>query len=177
MTAIDYQFLEAFLDKVLGADASMRWAAVVSDNGVILSSRQRPGLVLLLTHEENEEYAVSAISRYKTRTKFESKIGKLRYAFGRYEGLSRATIPIDLQHYLLVTLDKEERDFDSIITEKIFPLIASHASRFAQFKKNAGAEYESGTFRCAVCAREFLTKEDADSHSQEHKKEAVSASE
>jgi hypothetical protein len=177
MTAIDYQFLEAFLDKVLGADASMRWAAVVSDNGVILSSRQRPGLVLLLTHEENEEYAVSAISRYKTRTKFESKIGKLRYAFGRYEGLSRATIPIDLQHYLLVTLDKEERDFDSIITEKIFPLIASHASRFAQFKKNAGAEYESGTFRCAVCAREFLTKEDPDSHSQEHKKEAVSASE
>ena len=155
----------------------MRWAGVVNDNGVILNSRQRPGLSPLLTQEENEEYAVSAISRYRTRTKFEAKIGRLRYAFGRYEGLSRATIPIDLHHYLLVTLDKEEHDFDLIITEKIFPLIANHASRFEQFKKNADAEYESGTFRCTVCAQEFLTKEDADSHSQEHKKEAIHASE
>lgn len=71
--AIDYQSLEAFSEQVLATGRSIRWAAVVNDNGVILSYRQRQGLSLLLTHEENEEYAVSAISRHKTRTKFESK--------------------------------------------------------------------------------------------------------
>jgi hypothetical protein len=26
------------------------------------------------------------------------------------------------------------------------------------------SEYESGTFRCKICAKEFLTKSEADSH-------------
>lgn len=176
--AINYQFLEAFSGQVLAVHRSIRWAGVVNDNGIILSSQQRQGLSLLLTHEENEEYAISAISRHKTRTKFESKIGRLRYAFGRYDGLIRATIPINPQHYLLITLDKEENNFDSIIMERIIPLIENHMAEFERVKKNAEAEYESGTFRCPVCAKEFLTREDADDHhSKEHKKEAIRANE
>ena len=177
---IDYQSLEAFSEQVLAAGRSIRWAAVVNDNGVILSYRQRQGLSLLLTHEENEEYAVSAISRHKTRTKFESKIGRLRYAFGRYDGLIRATIPINLQHYLLITLDKEETNFDSIIMERIMPLIENNMHRFADLsdKKKARAEYELGTFRCTTCAKEFQTKEDANNHhNQEHSKDSVHVSE
>jgi hypothetical protein len=29
------------------------------------------------------------------------------------------------------------------------------------------SEYESGTFRCRDCAKEFLTKEEADKHHRE----------
>jgi hypothetical protein len=72
---------------------------------------KRAGLEPLLTQEENEEYIVSAISRRKTRAKFESKIGRLRYAFGKYEKLNRVTIPINEYYYLLITLDSEEKDF------------------------------------------------------------------
>lgn len=178
--AIDYQSLEAFSKQVLEADRSIRWAGVVSDNGIILSSSQRLGLSPLLTLEENEEYVVTAISRHKTRTKFESKIGRLRYAFGRYDGLNRATIPINLHHYLLITLDKEESNFDSMIVKKILPLIENNMHRFADSSTNKDLEpeYESGTFRCARCAKEFLTKEEANSHhNQEHKKESVHANE
>ena len=32
----------------------------------------------------------------------------------------------------------------------------------------AMSEYESGTFRCRDCAKEFLTKEEADRHHREH---------
>ena len=35
--AIDYQSLEAFSEQVLATARSIRWAAVVNDNGVILS--------------------------------------------------------------------------------------------------------------------------------------------
>ena len=54
----------------------------------------------------------------------------MQYAFGRYEKLHRATIPINENYYLLVTFEVEEKDFDSIIMDKIMPLIAENKSRF-----------------------------------------------
>jgi len=76
-----------------------------------------------LTKEENQESAVNTIIRQKTRTKFEPKIGKLSYAIGRYEKLSRCLIPINENYYLILTMDFEENNFDKIIMEKIIPLI------------------------------------------------------
>jgi len=104
----------------------------VNKNGVIIAQQKREGIELLLTEEENEEYAASAIARQKTRGRYDSKIGKMRYAFGRYEKLHRATIPINENHYLLVTIDVEERNFDALITERVMPLIEKHRSRFVR---------------------------------------------
>ncbi|MEP0824385.1 MAG: hypothetical protein HRF40_02760, partial [Nitrososphaera sp.] len=105
-------------------DGSIRWAAVVNKNGVILTQKVREGVNLLLSDEENEQYAESAIARQRTRSRFEPKIGKMVYAFGRYERLLRATIPVNENYYVLVTLEAKERNFDSIIMDKIIPLIA-----------------------------------------------------
>jgi hypothetical protein len=127
---IDYEFLNSFCKDVLAKDKSLRWAATVNKNGVILTQKARQGVKLLLTEEENEQYAASAIARQKTRGKFESKIGKMVYAFGRYDRLLRATIPINENYYLLVTFDIEERNFDSIITDKIAKMIAENKSMF-----------------------------------------------
>jgi hypothetical protein len=95
-----------------------------------LAQKARKGVELLLTEEENEEYAATAIARQKTRGKFEPKIGKMLYSFGRYELLHRATMPINENYYLLMTLDVEERNFDSIIIDEILPVITKSRSRF-----------------------------------------------
>ncbi|MDF2727423.1 MAG: hypothetical protein K0S84_966 [Nitrososphaera sp.] len=110
--------------------SSIRWTGIVNKNGVILAQKARKGVKLLLSDEENEEYAATAIARQKTRGKFEPKIGKMVYSFGRYELLHRATIPINENYYLLMTLDIEEKNFDSIIIGKILPLIMKNRSRF-----------------------------------------------
>lgn len=128
--AIDYEFLNNFCQHVVDVDGSIRWAGVVNKNGVIIAQQKRRGLDLLLTEEENEEYAASAIARQKTRGKFESKIGKMNYAFGRYEKLHRATIPINQSAYLLITIDVEQKDFDSLIIAKIIPLVERQRTRF-----------------------------------------------
>jgi hypothetical protein len=52
------------------------------------------------------------------------------YAFGRYELLHRATMPINENYYLLVTLEVEEKNFDSIIMDKILPVIIKARSGF-----------------------------------------------
>jgi hypothetical protein len=95
-----------------------------------LAQKTRKGIELLLSEEENEEYAATAIARQKTRGKFEPKIGKMLYSFGRYELLHRATMPINENYYLLMTLDVEERNFDSIIIDEILPVITKSRSRF-----------------------------------------------
>ena len=95
-----------------------------------MAQKARKGVELLLSEEENEEYAATAIARQKTRGKFEPKIGKIVYSFGRYELLHRATMPINENYYLLMTLDVEERNFDSIIIDEILPVITKSRSRF-----------------------------------------------
>ncbi len=128
---IDYELLNSLCEEVLAKHSSIRWTGVVNKNGVILAQKARKGVKLLLSEEENEEYAATAIARQKTRGKFEPKIGKMVYSFGRYELLHRATMPINENYYLLMTLDVEEKNFDSIIMNKILPVIGESRSRFS----------------------------------------------
>ena len=126
---IDYELLNSVCDDVLAKHSSIRWTGVVNKNGVILAQKAMKGVKLLLSDEENEEYAATAIARQKTRGKFEPKIGKMIYSFGRYELVHRATVPINENYYLLMTLDVEEKNFDSIIIDKILPVLTRTRSR------------------------------------------------
>src|ERR671933_270097 len=127
---IDYEFFNSICENILSKHNSINWVGIINKNGVIVTQCTRKGVNLLLTDEENEEYAASAIARQKTRGRFESKIGRLVYAYGRYEKLHRATIPVNEDYYLLVTLDIEENNFDSIILRRIVPLLAENRIRF-----------------------------------------------
>ena len=127
---IDYEFLYEFSKELLDLHKHILWIAITNKFGVIINAEHKEGLKPLLTEEENEEYASSTITRHKTRTKFESKIGKVIYAFGRYQKLNRATIPINDNYFLLLALDVEEKNFDQIITEKVIPLLEKHKDKF-----------------------------------------------
>ena len=127
---IDYELLNSLCEDILAKDGSIRWTGIVNKNGVILAQKTRKGVKLKLSEEENEEYAATAIARQKTRGKFEPKIGRMVYSFGRYELLDRATIRINDNYYMLITLDVEEKNFDSIIMDKIVPAITKYQSRF-----------------------------------------------
>jgi hypothetical protein len=117
--------LEGFIEGVLGLDKSIRWVGVASSEGELLFVKRRKDLLPLMTHEENQEYTQSAINRHKSRIKFEAKIGKLLYALGKYEKLTRVVTPINDNFYLLITFDIEELDFDYLMLEKVIPYVTS----------------------------------------------------
>ncbi|HEY6668877.1 MAG TPA: hypothetical protein VI033_06945 [Candidatus Nitrosopolaris sp.] len=127
---IDYEFIYSFTKQVLKLDASIRWIGIANKFGVLLNAEYREGLKPLMTEEENEEYASLTVTRQKTRIKFESKIGPLIYAFGRYERLNRATLQINENYYLLVALEVEAKNYDELIMEKIVPLVKKEKHRF-----------------------------------------------
>jgi hypothetical protein len=121
----------------LDSNKSIRWVAITDQDGNIINEQNRgEEYESHLTKEENQESAINTIIRQKTRTKFEPKIGKLSYALGRYQKLSRCLIPINENNfYLILTMDFDQYDFDKIIMEKIIPLIKEEKEKFV-IKKN-----------------------------------------
>jgi hypothetical protein len=118
--------LEGFVLNVLALDKSIRWVGVASSEGELLLVKRRKDLVPLMTHEENQEYTLSAINRHKSRVKFQGKIGKLLYALGKYEKLTRVVAPINDNFYLLITFDVEELNFDYLMLEKVIPFVTAN---------------------------------------------------
>jgi hypothetical protein len=124
------KFFYAFTLNILNSDRSIRWVGITDQNGIIINERYREGLNLLLTIEENHDFATNTINRHKTRLKFEPKMGELTYTFRRYTRMSRCLIPINENFYLILTMDFDQYDFDKIITEKIIPLIKQEKEKF-----------------------------------------------
>ena len=120
----------AFTQRILNIDRSIRWVGITDQNGNIINERYREGLKLMLTIEENHDFAINTINRHKTRLKFEPKMGELTYTFRRYTRMSRCLIPINNYYYLILTLDFDQYDFDKIVIEKIIPLIKQENEKF-----------------------------------------------
>lgn len=79
-----------------------------------------------MTFEETEKYALLTTIRQGTRKIWEDKIGKTMYSVTRYQHLIRATIPMAFNHILMISLDVDTDNYDSIIMDKIVPLIEKY---------------------------------------------------
>jgi hypothetical protein len=127
---IEYDLLYEFSKKILNLDPSVRWMGIANKFGVLMNAEHREGLEQLMTDEENEEYAALTVTRHKTRIKFQPKIGDLKYAVGKYEKLIRATIRINEDYFLLLTLDVDAKDYDAILVDKVIPLVKERKNEF-----------------------------------------------
>ncbi len=116
--------------EILKISSSLRWIAIADSEGNLLNISRREGLDPLMTREENQEYALNAITRHKSRLKFQGKLGKLVYSLGKYEKLIRIVTPINNKYYVLLTIDVEEPQIDSIMTEQIIPKIKNNIRFF-----------------------------------------------
>jgi hypothetical protein len=134
---IDYEFLYAFSKDVLNLAESITWVGITNKFGVLLNIEERQQSPSL-TEEEHEEYVSNSITRDK-KIRFESKIGKQIYAFGRYKKLSRATIPIiNDGYYLLLIFDSKVTNFDEIIMKRVVPLTEKERHRFIVVDDSGG---------------------------------------
>lgn len=127
---INYEFLYSFTNEILSIDNSIRWIGIANKFGVLINAEYREGIQPLMSQEENEEYASLTVTRYKTRVKFQPKIGQLTYAFAKYEKLCRATIHINDYYFLLLTLDSRIKNIDEILTEKVIPMVQQRRQMF-----------------------------------------------
>jgi len=123
-------FFENLSKEILKMSSTLRWIAIADSGGNLLNITRREGLEPLMTREENQDYTLNAITRHKSRLKFQDKLGKLVYSLGRYEKLIRIITPINNKYYVLLTIDVEELHIDSIMTEQIIPKIKNNIHYF-----------------------------------------------
>ena len=130
---VDYDFLYYFTKEILNLDESIIHAGIMNKYGVLLNVEHKDHIISLLTDEENEEYASQSITRHKKRIKFEPKIGKVIYAFGRYKKVDRATVPINDDYYMLLMFQREQNLTNrshQIIIDKVSPLVETKRKKF-----------------------------------------------
>ena len=118
---------------ILDLDKTIRFAGIASMRRTIVSSKYRAGLVPLLTQGETLESVEHSILRMDTRRLIEAKLGKTIYSITFYEKVKRVGIPIgkDGDFVLMVSFDNEA-DHDSIIRNKIMPLVSSHHQKYSK---------------------------------------------
>lgn len=130
MSKSNKDHFESLSKEILKINSSLRWIAISNSNGTLLNIARRDGLEPLMTRQENQEYTLNAITRHKSRLKFEDKLGRLVYSLGKYEKLVRIVTPINNKYYILLTVDVEEPHIDSLMREQIIPKIKDNIQYF-----------------------------------------------
>jgi hypothetical protein len=130
MSKSNKNHFESLSKEILKINSSLRWIAIADSNGTLLNIARRDGLEPLMTRQENQEYTLNAITRHKSRLKFEDKLGRLVYSLGKYEKLVRIVTPINNKYYVLLTVDVEEPHIDSLMREQIIPKIKDNIQYF-----------------------------------------------
>jgi hypothetical protein len=130
MSNTNKDFFENLSKEILKMSSTLRWIAIADSEGNLLNITGREGLEPLMTRDENQDYTLNAITRHRSRLKFQDKLGKLVYSLGRYEKLIRIVTPINNKYYVLLTIDVEEPHIDSIMTEQIIPKIKNNIHYF-----------------------------------------------
>jgi hypothetical protein len=125
----EHHLLHSICNQILQSDDSIRFVGVPNKMGRLIVYKYRNGLVPLLTEREIEMLAIESVLRMNTRKDFESKLGKPIYSFTLYEKVKRATITLnknnDDEYPILMVSFDIEADHDSIIMNKILPIIIS----------------------------------------------------
>lgn len=130
MSKSNKDHFESISKELLKINSSLRWIAIADSNGTLLNIARRDGLEPLMTRQENQEYTLNAITRHKSRMKFEDKLGRLVYSLGKYEKLVRIVTPINNKYYVLLTVDVEEPRIDFLMREQIIPKIKDNIQIF-----------------------------------------------
>ena len=116
---------EDICQNIIDLDKTIRFAGITNMRETIIFAKYRTGLVPLLTQQETIESVEHSVLRMSTRMLMEAKLGKILYSITFYERVKRAILPIgkDNDFVLMVSFDNEA-DHDSIIRNKIMPLIS-----------------------------------------------------
>jgi hypothetical protein len=116
---------EDICQNIIDLDKTIRFAGITNMRETIIYAKYRTGLVPLLTQRETIESVEHSVLRMSTRMLMEAKLGKVLYSITFYERVKRAILPIgkDNDFVLIVSFDNEA-DHDSIIRNKIMPLIS-----------------------------------------------------
>lgn len=89
---------------ILDLDTKIRFVGVCDDSGETRFGGQIGGMKNLLFPVESKKSNLQAMARWG-RNSLPTKVGRDRYAMAEYEKFKRITIPLGIDHIMLVTTE------------------------------------------------------------------------
>jgi len=105
---------ETLVDKLLDSDHHIRFAAVFDMSGNIKASKERKGIVRMVSSDKTKEWANVAVNAWKSREQLYPMIGEGQYVLAVYKSLKRITMPVGENHLIYITFDNDGGQEDII---------------------------------------------------------------
>jgi len=105
---------ETLVDKILDSDHHVRFAAIFDMSGNIKASKERKGIVRMVSSDKTKEWASLAVNAWKHREQLYPMIGEGQYVLAVYKNLKRITMPVGKDHLIYVTFDNDGGQEDII---------------------------------------------------------------
>ncbi|KKL10803.1 hypothetical protein LCGC14_2552180 [marine sediment metagenome] len=105
---------ETLVDKILDSDHHVRFAAIFDMSGNVKASKERKGIVRMVSSDKTKEWAGKAVNSWKNREQLYPLIGEGQYVLAVYKNLKRITMPVGKDHLIYVTFDNDGGQEDII---------------------------------------------------------------
>ena len=105
---------ETLVDKILDSDHHVRFAAIFDMSGNIKASKERKGIVRMVSSDKTKEWGAVAVNTWKSREQLYPMIGEGQYVLAVYKNLKRITMPVGENHLIYVTFDNDGGQEDII---------------------------------------------------------------
>ncbi len=105
---------ETLVDKLLDSDHHVRFAAIFDMSGNVKASKERKGIVRMVSSDKTKEWASMAVNSWKNREQLYPLIGEGQYVLAVYKNLKRITMPVGDNHLIYVTFDNDGGQEDII---------------------------------------------------------------
>jgi len=105
---------ETLVDKLLDSDHHIRFAAIFDMSGNIKASKERKGIVRMVSSDKTKEWATVAVNAWKNREQLYPMIGQGQYVLAVYKNLKRITMPVGENHLIYITFDNDGGQEDII---------------------------------------------------------------
>jgi len=98
---------ENLLKRIMNSDPNIRHSIISDNEGNILATSHREGIVNHLSPEETASSLKRAAVAWKGRNELTSKIGKGLYAIAEFEKITRMTFPLGEDNLIFVSLGSD----------------------------------------------------------------------
>jgi hypothetical protein len=92
----------------------IRFGGVCDNSGGTRFGGQGEGVKNLISPDESKKSNLQAMARWGLRNSLATKVGRGRYAMAEYEKIKRITIPLGIDHVMLITTEETANHMEII---------------------------------------------------------------
>jgi hypothetical protein len=107
--------LQDLCDNIFSVSQNIRFAGVITNMGRLVAGGMRPDLESFEDKNESSKLYVQFALMTEMRKDFDSSFGKAIYSFTEREKIKLASFPLDDNHILRISIEKEEKNHVQII--------------------------------------------------------------